>query len=334
MALFAFRTKERTVLRGLIDDVLETSVVGSFTKLGYEARRRMLDWDDLDGFRMDGKVVVVTGANSGLGLLTATRLASMGASIRIVVRNPERGERARADIAAAGDGDVAVYIADLSSMASVRSVAAQIREREPRLDVLVHNAGGLFAERKESVEGHELTFATMVLGPFLLTHELVPLLEATPGARVLWVASGGMYTQPLDVDALEMGPNDYRGSTAYARAKRAQVVLSEEWAKRLRDAGVAVHAMHPGWADTPGLEVGLPAFRTLIGPLLRTPDEGADTIVWLAAAAEPGRTTGKFWLDRAPRSTEKLVRAHATPAERAKLWALCERLTADPTTPD
>jgi dehydrogenase/reductase SDR family protein 12 len=113
------------------------------------------------------------------------------------------------------------------------------------------------------------------------------------------------------------------GPTAYARAKRAQVLL-----------GVVVHSMHPGRADTPGLEVGLPAFRTLIGPLLRTPDEGADTIVWLASAGEPGGTTGKFWLDRAPRSTEKLVRADATPDERAKLWALCERLTAPPAAPD
>jgi NAD(P)-dependent dehydrogenase (short-subunit alcohol dehydrogenase family) len=104
------------------------------------------------------------------------------------------------------------------------------------------------------------------------------------------------------------------------------VVLSEEWAMRLREAGVVVHAMHPGWADTPGLEVGLPGFRRVLGPLLRTPDEGADTIVWLAAAEEPGRSTGKFWLDRAPRSTEKLVRSGATPDERVRLWAMLESM--------
>ena len=168
----------------------------------------------------------------------------------------------------------------------------------------------------------------MVLGPFLLTSELLPLLRATPGgARVLWIASGGMYTQSLDVDALEMGADGYSGTTAYARAKRAQVVLAEEWGKRLRDDRIAVHAMHPGWADTPGLETGLPGFRTLLGPILRSPEEGADTIVWLAAAEEPGRLTGKFWLDRAPRSTTKLVRSGATAEEREKLWELCERLT-------
>ena len=110
-----------------------------------------------------------------------------------------------------------------------------------------------------------------------------------------------------------MDADDYSGTTAYARAKRAQVVLAEEWGKRLRDDRIAVHAMHPGWADTPGLETGLPGFRTVLGPILRSPEEGADTIVWLAAAEEPGRVTGKFWLDRAPRSTTKLVPSGATP---------------------
>lgn len=238
--------------RSLVDDALEASVIGSFTKIGYETRRRLFHWDDAGALRADGKVVVITGANSGLGLVAATRLAAMGAAVRIVVRNPERGERAGAEIAAAGDGDVGVYVADLSSLDAVRTVAAELRDRDPRIDVLIHNAGALLSERALSVDGHEMTFATMVLGPFLLTRELLPLLRATPGSRVIWIASGGMYTQPLDVDALEMGPGDYRGATAYARTKRAQVVLSEEWAKRLRSDGIAVHAMHPGWADTPG----------------------------------------------------------------------------------
>ena len=316
------------MLRRLVDAVLETSVVGSFTKVGYEVRRRLYDWQDLTSLDMTGRTVVITGGNSGLGLVTAKALVRIGASVRIVARDAERGATAVEELDALGGAPADLYVADLSSLNDVRRLAAEMRERESRLDVLVHNAGALLAERTGSADGHEMTFATMVLGPFLLTSELLPLLRATPGgARVLWIASGGMYTQSLDVDMLEMGAEDYSGTTAYARAKRAQVVLAEEWGKRLRQERIAVHAMHPGWADTPGLETGLPGFRTLLGPILRSPEEGADTIVWLAAAEEPGRLTGKFWLDRAPRSTTKLVPSGATLEEREKLWALCERLT-------
>ena len=316
------------MLRRAVDAVLEASVVGSFTKIGYEARARMYDWQDLGALRMHGKTVVITGGNSGLGLVAAKALARCGAAVRIVARDAGRGENATAEISALGGERAQLYVADLSSLADVRRVAWELADRESRLNVLVHNAGALLPECRESVEGHEMTFATMVLGPFLLTSELAPMLRSTPGgARVIWVASGGMYTQSFDVDALEMGTGDYDGTKAYARAKRAQVVLSQEWARRLRDDGVVVYAMHPGWADTPGLETGLPGFRALLGPILRSPDQGADTIAWLAAAEEPGRVTGRFWLDRHPRSTEKLVRSGATPQERAKLWALCERLT-------
>ena len=182
-------------LRAIADDVLEASVVGSFTKVGYEARRRMFGWQDLDRLHMDGKVVVITGGNSGLGLAAATELAGMGAAVRILVRNAERGEAARRKIAAAGIGDVRVYLADLSSLASVRAAAEAIRDGEPRIDVLIHNAGALLPERSTSADGHEATFATMVLGPFLLTKELLPRLRSAPGARVVWISSGGMYTR-------------------------------------------------------------------------------------------------------------------------------------------
>ncbi len=313
--------------RELADALLEVSVIGSFTKLGYEARRRLFHWEDLTAHRIEGSIVLVTGATSGLGLEAATTLARMGASVRLLGRSADKAEAARASIAAeTGNDDVAVYLADLGDLEATRRVAAQILAREPRLDALVHNAGALLTEYRETPQGHEVTFATMVLAPHLLTRELRPLLSA--GARVIWVTSGGMYTQPLDVDTLEVGPEGYKGSIAYAKAKRAQVVLTEEWAKRLRDDGIAVHAMHPGWADTPGIHDSLPTFSKLIGPLLRDRAEGADTIVWLAAADEPGRTTGKLWLDRHPRSTDKLPNTRTTTEERARLWELVERLTS------
>jgi dehydrogenase/reductase SDR family member 12 len=314
--------------RELTDEVLEWSVLGSFTKIGYGARRRMFGWENLRDLRMDGRVVLVTGATSGLGLEAATTLARMGASVRIVGRSREATAAAREAIGTeAGNDDVQSYLADLSDLDATRRLAGEILEREPRLDVLVHNAGALLNVRRETPQGHETTFSLMVLAPHLLTRELRPLLRR--GSRVIWVTSGGMYTQALDVDTLEMEPDDYRGSVAYAKAKRAQVVLAQAWARRLRDEGVAVHAMHPGWADTPGIHESLPTFSKAIGPLLRDRAQGADTIVWLAAAEEPGCSTGKLWLDRHPRPTEKLPGTRTAPEERERLWELVERLTGD-----
>jgi NAD(P)-dependent dehydrogenase (short-subunit alcohol dehydrogenase family) len=316
-------------LRELADQAMEWSLFGSFTRLGYEGRRRLFGWEELADLQMEGETALVTGATSGLGLETATWLARIGASVRILGRNPaktaEAAERIREET---GNHDVGTYLADLSDLEAVRRVAGEILEREERLDVLVHNAGALLNDRRVSPQGHEVTFASMVLAPHLLTRLLIPALERAPSPRVIWVSSGGMYTQALDIDTLEMGPEDYRGSVAYAKAKRAQVVLSQEWARRLRDRRIAVHAMHPGWADTPGIHEGLPTFSRLIGPVLRDETEGADTIVWLAAADEPGRVTGRFWLDRRPRPTEKLPGTATSEGDAEALWEMVEGLTA------
>ena len=156
----------------------------------------------------------------------------------------------------------------------------------------------------------------------LLTELLLPALCAAAPSRVLWVSSGGMYSEPLSVGELEMGPDDYDGVTAYARAKRAQVTLTELYADRLLPRGVVVHAMHPGWADTPGVARSLPMFRRMMGPLLRTPADGADTLVWLAANDdEVLADSGLFWLDRRPRPIHRLGRTSRsdTPEERARL---------------
>ena len=316
--------------RRLADAALEVSVVGSFTRLGIDARRAIGPWDDLDAISLAGRTVLVTGATSGLGLATARRLAAMGASVRIVGRDADRTARAADDVrGGAPDADVATYLADLSDLAQVAALADAVMAREPRLDALVHNAGALLATQTWSPQGHEVTYASMVLAPALLTERLLPLLADTgcadadpPGpARVVLVSSGGMYTQGLDVDDPE-SDRGYRGSVAYAKAKRAQVVLAERWAERYADRGVVVHAMHPGWAATPGVHASLPTFERVMGPLLRSPEEGADTIVWLVAADEPARSTGRFWLDRRPRSTHRVPGTRETEEQRARLDAL------------
>ena len=323
----------RTLAR-LIDGLLEATVVLSFTDIGPMVRSRLFGWQDLDAMRMDGRVVLITGGSSGLGRATAERLTRMGSAVRLLVRDRAKGERVREAIReATPSADVELYTADLSDLGSIRGATSQILEREPRLDVLVNNAGALLAERRLSVEGFEMTFAAMVLGPFALTQGLGDLLERTAAAhgttRVINVSSGGMYTQGLHLDDLQMEHGPYRGSVAYARAKRAQVVLTERWARRWRDRGIVVHAMHPGWADTPGIAAGLPRFGTLIGPRLRSPEEGADTIVWLAASPEAIRSTGRFWLDRRPRSVVRLPGTAVTAHDGERLWDACVCLTAE-----
>ena len=309
----------------LVDAALEASVVGSFTGIGYKARRRLYQWTTLVSLRVDGKVAIVTGATSGLGRVTADLLARQGAEVCIVGRNPERTESARAEIEDAAGSPVEAELADLSLLSETAAFAARFAAKHDRLDILVLNAGALTHEYTVTTEGNETTLATHVLSQFLLTDALRPLLEASGAARVIIVASGGMYSEPLDVDRLDPTPAAYDGTKAYARCKRAQVVLAEQWTDRLAGTGITVNAMHPGWADTPGLQDALPGFRRILGPLVRTPLEGADTIVWLAAAPEAAEFSGKFFLDRRPRATHRLRRTRRPDeaAEAERLWQLC-----------
>jgi dehydrogenase/reductase SDR family protein 12 len=312
-------------VKKLLDDAMELAVVPSFTDVGFRVRRALFDWEDLSELRMDGRVVAITGPTSGLGLASARMLSDMGADLRLLVRDRAKGERLAGELG----GDARVLEVDMSDLSSVREVVDEMLATERHVDVLINNAGALLTERQGSVDGLEMTFATMVLGPFMLTNGLVPLLERggdVGPARVINVASGGMYLERLHLEDLQMEREPYRGSVAYARAKRAQVLLTQEWARRLRGRGIVVHAMHPGWADTPGVEASLPTFRTVIGPFLRTPEQGADTIVWLAASPEAVRSTGRFWLDRSPRPVDRLSRTRTSAAERQDLWEACERL--------
>lgn len=314
------------MINSLLDSVLDRSVIGGYTNVGYRIRNR--GWSASDLGLLGGRVVMVTGATSGLGLAAAEGYARLGATVWLVVRSEARGERARAAIAErSGNNDVHVGLCDLSDLDSVRQFVERFTAQAERLDVLVNNAGVLTAERGVSTDGIEMTLATNVLGPFLLTNLLLPLLERRAPARIVNVSSGGMYTQRIRVDDLQSERGSFDGATAYARAKRAQVILTEIWAKRLVGGGVVVHAMHPGWADTPGVVTSLPRFYRLTRPLLRTPEQGADTIVWLGAADEPGRSSGLFWHDRRPRPTHVLPWTKETGQERERLWAQCVQLS-------
>lgn len=301
------------VLTRALDTLLDRTVAPGFSRVGYLARSatwRGAQADPPPG-ALAGRTVAVTGGGAGLGLATAEGVARLGAAVHLVVRDEERGAAARDRVAAAVPGAVLhVTRCDVSDLDDVRRAAPDLAG----VDVLVHNAGVLPPGRRTTAQGHELTLATHVLGPHLLTR----LLAGTV-TRVVFVSSGGMYAQRLRFDE----PEPYDGTTAYARTKRMQVVLAGLWSARL-DA----HAVHPGWAATPGLSSSLPGFATALGPLLRTPAEGADTVVWLAAAPAAVAGTGRFWHDRRPRPEHVLPWTREGAGDRARLWALCESLTA------
>ena len=312
----------RRALADWQDRLIVPGLIG-FTRLGYHWRKRA--WKPL-AVSLRGRTAVVTGATSGLGRAAARQLAGLGARVVLVGRNREKADAARAEIAAAtGNENIAVALADLSLLSEVRKLARDLLADEPRIHILVNNAGVLLDRRTVTREGNETSLATNLLAPFLLTELLLPRLELSAPARIVNVSSGGMYSTGPAVDDLQYERKPWNGADAYARAKRALVILTELWAEKLGDSGVVVHAMHPGWADTPGVEASLPRFHAVTRHLLRTAEQGADTITWLAAAPEAAQTSGGFWLDREPHITHVFPGTEGSPEERRRLW---EELTA------
>lgn len=319
--------------RYLLDDLAEVLVAPSFTRMGFRLRQRLFDWPDAESYSMAGRTVVLTGPTSGLGRAAAGSFARMGARLVLVGRDAGRLERTRDELVADVPGlEATTVVADMASLASVRAAADEILGREPRIDVIVDNAGAMIPAREVTEEGFERTFALMVLGPFTLVSRLLPRLLQSPDGRLVAVTSGGMYTQGLPLDDMAYERGAYIGAKAYARAKRAQVTLIREWGRRLRGTGVVANAMHPGWANTPGLEASLPGFTGLVGGQLRTAAEGVDTLLWLAAAPEARASSGRLFLDRRERPFDRFPFTRLSAADRVRLWDAVVELTgeADP----
>ena len=298
-----------------------------FTRAGYRRGRKR--WNPVSAW-MGDRHVVVTGASSGLGRAAAMQLAGRGAELTLVIRDEEKArELVDAIRRETGNPRIHVELADLALMAEVDALAHRLREKGRPVDVLINNAGALFNPRQVTPEGLEKSFALLLLSPFRLTLGLHPLLAEAGRARVVNVVSGGMYTQPLEVDRLQAPETDYSGSVAYARCKRALMVLTEQWARAFADQGIVVNAMHPGWADTPGLAESLPGFYEFMGPVLRTPEEGADTITWLATGAAAGLPGGRLYLDRRARPFDRFPSTRLSPADRRELWDRVVSSTAE-----
>ena len=302
-----------------LDRFLEASVVGSFTAIGHKVRSR--EWQPIANDALSDRTVVITGATSGIGKTVAMRAAACGARLRIVARTVDKVRSVREEIVAAtGNANIRYYIADLSLMQQVSELSKDILANEPEIHVLINNAVVLPPERILTDEGLELAHATNLVAPFLLTNGLKERTVASAPARIINVISGGMYTQELHLDDLNSSEGEYSGSVAYARAKRGLMVLTKMWAEQLAGTGVTANATHPGWVDTPGVRDSLPMFHKLTRTLLRTPEQGSDTILWLATAADGEQESGKLWHDRTIRSEYKLKKTIETSAERNLLW--------------
>ncbi|MFN3197661.1 MAG: SDR family NAD(P)-dependent oxidoreductase [Bradymonadia bacterium] len=268
----------------------------------------MFDPTDLE-VDLSGRHILVTGANSGLGFATARQLGELGGIIHLLCRNPERGERACLQLRdEVPEAHFELHIVDMSEMDTITECVDGLGALP--VYALVHNAGLLPDTRMLNSDGVELTVATHLVGPDYLTSLLLPNLRKAVAqygeARVLFVSSGGMYTQRFSMKSLANLSGSYNGVKAYARTKRAQVLLTEQLSSELATSGIAVNCMHPGWAATPGVQSSLPGFSKMMSSRLRSAEQGADTIIWLTAAAHLKGKTGRFWFDRREVSTHLL----------------------------
>lgn len=261
---------------------------------------------------MKGKVVLVTGANTGMGKESAKALAAMGAHVVMLCRSEERGTAAMREIQAqTGSSEVELALCDLSDLDAVRRFAEEFKRRHPVLHVLINNAGVIRMSRELSKNGFEMTLAVNHLAPYLLTMLLLDPLKAGAPSRVIMVNSGAHVGQALDLDDLH-STRAYRIFKVYGRSKLANLLVTYELARRLEGSGVTVNALHPGavatelWVDrTPGKGGLGRLFGAIIRPFFRSPEAGADTAVYLASAPEVDGKTGLYWVDRKPVSSSK-----------------------------
>ena len=297
-------TADEAVLsaRNVKADAKTYSTLRTFTRSGYVTGRKV--WAPMSE-RMKDRHVVLTGANSGIGLATAIELASAGASLTLVVRDEAKAEQTAETIKeATGRVDICFEFADLSLLRDTETLIDRLLAKGEAIDVLINNAGALFNDHTMTSEGLEKSYALLLLSPWRLCERLLPLLKNHDvTARVINVVSGGMYAERLNLKRLNMTSDGYRGARAYAQCKRALSVMTEVWAERWQDHNIVVNAMHPGWSDTPGVQKSLPAFRRITRLVLRSHAEGADTVVWMAQSNQAALSTGKLFLDREPRST-------------------------------
>ena len=274
---------------------------------------------------MSEKVMLVTGASSGIGRATAVGLARHGARVLLVGRNPARCEAALAAVRAAGGASAQILRADFSSLDGVRKLADDVLARTERLDVLVNNAATVVMGRSVTTDGYETQFAVNHLSYFLLTGLLLPRLRAKTPTRIVNVASDSHVSAPIDLDDLQ---NERRYSVfrVYGQSKSANILWTQELARRLGGAGVTANCLHPGTIRTNlgrGNGVALDLFQRAISLFMKSPDTGAETSIYLATSPDVAEVSGRYFAN----SREKAPAPHATdPAVARRLWQISEEL--------
>nr|KJB66219.1 hypothetical protein B456_010G133600 [Gossypium raimondii] len=288
----------------------------NFTRNGFLEHSKKFKPEDME-IRIEGKNCVVTGANSGIGFATAEALASCGATVYMVCRNKEKGETALSKIqSSTGNPNVHLEVNNAGLMEQKRVTTSEgcaFHFNYKNIRYIMCSVPSLKLRKKnrkkylmsclsyfQCASRFELNFAVNVLGTYATTELMLPLLEiASPDARVITVSSGGMYTTPLTSDLQVFSDGKFSGAEQYARNKRVQVALTEKWAEMYKNKGIGFYSMHPGWAETPGVAKSLPDFNKWLSGKLRTSEEGADTVIWLALQPKEKLVSGGFYFDRA-----------------------------------
>lgn len=301
----------------MITRLLDQSILFSFDRSGFYRHKKRFHREDYSFNK--GKIALVTGSNSGLGYAAAQAFAENGLTVYLMCRSQKRGEAAVKKLQKeTANPNIHLIVNDISRIEETKACVDRLEV--DHFDIVVNNAGVMPQHKILTPEGNELTFATHVLGHAALIEKLIEKNLLPENSRVIFVSSGGMYMQKIELSDLKYEQSKYNKYTAYANAKRAQVILTELLAEKY--PAITFSCMHPGWAATPGVRHSMSLFYYLLYPLLRTPQEGADTIVWLALTSQ-NYPSGLFWFDRQSSVTHRMQQTKESDIERNALWDLC-----------
>lgn len=283
----------------------------SFSQVGYLARRLFWPASKPD---FHGQRWLVTGGSGGLGRQMVWAGLQGGATVIAAARSEQKLRELTSEAAAAGLSGLEIERCDFTSMRDTRQLVERLSSRAGRIDVLMNNVGVMNDELVITPEGFEASFASNLLAHYLLTEDLIDRGTLSKGSAVINITSGGGYSVPLSTALLNItNPAQFNGVLAYAAHKRAQIALTSFWRERHRETGVEFYVMHPGWADTAGVQRSLPKFRRLFKPVLRDARSGADTALWLAAARPSQPSQELIWFDRKIRAAHAFAYTRASP---------------------